>query len=367
MEDKQETYNFSAGPSCLPKSVLKKVQEDTLDWEGTGISVMEMSHRSKEFASIMSNTEEGFRKLMEVPDNYKILFLPSGASMQFSGIPMNLLTKNKKANYLAFGTFGKSAINHARRYDTDITEVVEQVDQYLKIPDFSTWKVDPEAKYFHYWDNETLYGIEFNGFPFDKLEGQEIVCDMSSNICSRRVDWSKYGLVYTGLQKNIGPSGVTIIVIREDLIEEPMSITPDMMSYKKYADAPGQWFSTPWCWSIYVAGLNLELMNEKGIDKLEEEASQKCALIYEIIDNKSEYYINNIDKFYRSRLNIVFRVKNDKELENKFIEEAAKVGLVGIRGHKTVGGIRVSIYNAMLMEGVIKMAEFMKEFMVNNP
>ena len=251
MKESKTIYNFSAGPCCLPKEVLKIAHEEMYDWHGSGISVMEMSHRSKWFEEIIKKTEEDLRKLMSIPDNFKVLFFQGGASLQFCGIPMNLLKDNKRANYLVTGSWGKHAIEEARKYG-EITEVIEPMEDYTGCPDFSEWKIDPEAKYFHFCDNETIYGVEFNNFPYDKLEDQLIVCDMSSNFGSRKVDWSRYGLVYAGSHKNLGPSGVCVIVVREDLIGHQMDITPEMTSYKAQAEAQGQCYNTPCCWSNYV-------------------------------------------------------------------------------------------------------------------
>lgn len=245
MEESKETiYNFSAGPCVLPKEVLKKAQEELLSWNGTGVSVMEMSHRSKSFKEITAKAEADLRELMSIPDNYHVLFLQGGASQQFSSIPFNLLNENKKMNYLVTGGWGKNAFKDAKKYG-EVTEVIKPLEAYTGCPDFSEWTVDPDARYFHFCENETVYGVEFNNFPYEELKDQLLVCDMSSNFCSRPVDWNKYGLVYAGAQKNVGPAGVCIVVVRDDLIGNSLDICPDVSDYKKHVDAAGHCYNTP--------------------------------------------------------------------------------------------------------------------------
>ncbi|CAI2373448.1 unnamed protein product [Moneuplotes crassus] len=361
-----EIYNFSAGPCCLPKEVLKKAQEELLDWNGTGISVMEMSHRSKAFKDITGKAEKDLRTLMNIPDNYHVLFLQGGASLQYSAIPFNLLDDNKKMNYLVTGFWGAGAFRNAKKVG-DVTEVIKPLETYNGCTDFSEWTIDKDAKYFHFCDNETVDGVEFHNFPYEELKDQLLVCDMSSNLCSRSVDWNRYGLVYAGAQKNVGPAGVTIVIVRDDLVGKQLDITPDVMNYKKHVDSPGHCYNTPCCWSIYMAGLNIEYMLKKGLDKIEEEAQTKSSMLYDYIDGTEGYYVNPVDPAYRSRINIPFRVKSDEKLEEKFVEEAKKEGLVQLKGHVSVGGIRASIYNAMPIEGVKKLVSFMEKFKEENP
>jgi len=244
MEESKTVYNFSAGPCCLPKTILKKAQEELLDWHGTGVSVMEMSHRSKSFVGIIQKAEADLRKLMDIPDNFKVLFFQGGAALQFASIPMNFLKNNKKVNYLVTGSWSKSAIKHAKKYG-EVTECIEPQKEFTGCPDFSEWKVDSEAKYFHFCDNETIYGVELNNFPYEELKEQLLVCDMSSNFCTRKVDWSRFGLVYAGAQKNLGPAGVCVVVVRDDLLDDELAITPEVMSYNKQANASGQSYNTP--------------------------------------------------------------------------------------------------------------------------
>jgi phosphoserine aminotransferase len=367
MEGDKVVYNFSAGPCCLPKEVLKKAQDELLNWNNTGMSVMELSHRSKHFVDIIERAEASLRKLLSIPDNFKVLFLQGGASGQNGAIPMNLLGKNKKCNYLVTGNWSKNSIKDAKKIG-EVTEVIEPLKEYNGCPEFKDWKVDPEAKYFHFCDNETVHGVEFNNFPYEELKDQTLVCDMSSNICTRPIDWSRYGVVYAGSQKNIGPAGATIVVVRDDLLDDQMDITPDVINWKKHVDAPGQCFNTPCCWSIYMCGLNIDYMLEKGgLEVLEKEVDEKAKLIYGAIDGSDGYYTNPVDPAYRSRINVTFRVKKDDELEKKFLAGAAKANLIDLKGHRSVGGVRASIYNAMPLEGVQALVDYMKKFQEENP
>lgn len=367
MEEHRTVYNFSAGPCILPKEVLKKSQEELLDWNGTGVSVMEMSHRSKEFVSITEKAEKDLRQLLNIPDNYKVLFLQGGASLQFGAIPMNLLKDNKKCNYLVTGSWSKNAYSDAKKL-AEPTQVLEPaLKQYTGVPEFSEWKIEKDATYFHFCDNETIYGVEFNDFPYEELKDQTLVCDMSSNFCTRPIDFTKYGVVYAGAQKNVGPAGVCIVIVREDLLGNPMETTPEVMNWKAHSDSPGGCYNTPCCWSIYVCGLNIAYMAEKGIEKIQQECEEKSKLLYDYIESSEGYYTNPVDPKYRSRVNIPFRVKKDEELENKFLKGAQKEHLIELKGHRTVGGCRASLYNAMPREGVEALIDYMKRFREENP
>lgn len=366
MEESKTIYNFSAGPCCLPKEVLQKAQEELLSWNGTGISVMEMSHRSKDFVTIIEKAEKDLRELLSIPDNYKVLFLQGGASLQFGAIPMNLLKDNKKVNYLVTGSWSKNAIKDAKKL-AEVTEVIEPLKEYTGCPDFSEWKVDKDATYFHYCENETIYGVEFNNFPFEELKEQTLVCDMSSNFCTRPIDFSKYGVVYAGAQKNIGPAGVCIVIVRDDLLENNVKEIPEVMRWKAHSDAAGQCYNTPCCWSIYMCGLNIAYMLEKGMERVNQEAEEKSKLLYDYIEGSEGYYTNPVDEKFRSRCNIPFRVKKDDDLEKKFLSGAAKEGLIELKGHRSVGGCRASVYNAMPKEGVEALIDYMKRFRDENP
>jgi len=245
MESSHTVYNFSAGPCCLPKEVLKKAQDELLDWHGTGVSVMEMSHRSKEFEQIIQNAETDLRKLLSIPDNYKVLFLQGGASLQFGSICMNLLKDNKKCNYLVTGSWSAGAFKDGKKLG-DAHEVIKPaLKEYTGVPEFSTWSVEQDAAFFHFCDNETIYGVEFNNFPYEELKDQTLVVDMSSNFCTRPIDWTKYGVVYAGAQKNVGPAGVCITIIREDLLGKPTATCPTVCDWEQHTKAAGQCFNTP--------------------------------------------------------------------------------------------------------------------------
>jgi phosphoserine aminotransferase len=367
MENSKLVYNFSAGPCCLPKPVLKKAQEELLDWHGSGLSVMEMSHRSKLFVSIIEKTESDLRQLLSIPENFKILFLQGGASLQNGAIPMNLCGKNKKMNYLVTGAWSKNSFADGKRLG-EATEVIPPLKTYSGCPDVSEWTVDPDAKFFHYCDNETIHGVEFHDFPYEEIKDQLLVSDMSSNFCSKTIDWSKFGVVYAGVQKNVGPAGVTIVVVREDLLgDDEVDFIPDVISWKKHADAPGQCYNTPCCWSIYVCGLNIAYMLEKGIEKITEECKARSDLLYNAIDESDGYYSNPVDPKYRSRMNITFRVKCDEELETKFLKGTEKENLIDLKGHRSVGGCRASVYNGMPIEGVQALVDYMHRFRAENP
>lgn len=367
MEETREVWNFSAGPCILPKCVLKKAQEELLDWHGTGVSVMEMSHRSKEFTQIIEQAEKDLRALLSIPDNYKVLFLQGGATLLFAGIPMNLMRDNKKANYLVTGSWSQAALKDAQKYG-EITQVLTPaLKEYTGCPDFSEWKVDPDAGYFHYCENETIFGVEFNNFPFEELKDQTLVCDMSSNFCTRPIDFSKYGVVYAGAQKNVGPAGVTITIIRDDLLDKFVDTTPEVVKWKSHVEAAGQCYNTPCCWSIYMCGLNIAYMLEKGLEQVEAEAVEKSKMLYDYIESSDGYYTNPVDPAFRSRVNIPFRVKKDDDYEKKFLSGAEKAGLIELKGHRSVGGCRASLYNAMPKEGVQALINYMKKFREENP
>jgi|Transcript_6311 phosphoserine aminotransferase len=365
-------YNFSAGPCCLPKEVLREAQADLVDYKGTGVSVMEMSHRSKTFTGIADKAREDVRRLLSVPDNFTIFMFQGGASLQFAAICYNLLEDGERqsANYLTTGTWSQGAIDEARKYCNPNEVANNKPSGYTTIAEPADWNIDASAKFFHYCDNETIQGFEFgDGFPFDRVpEGQTLVCDMSSNFLSREVDWSKYGVVYAGAQKNVGPAGATIVIVRNDLIAGHRSDTPLLCDWETFSKAANTFHNTPACFPIYVCGLNLAYMIEQGgVPAMKAKAIERSSLLYDFIDNSDGYYVNRVEGRFRSRINIPFRVCSNDELEAKFLAEAAKVNLIDLKGHRSVGGIRASLYNAMPVEGVHALIAFMGTFKENNP
>lgn len=351
VESNNPIHNFSAGPCCLPKEVLLKAQSELLDWNGTGVSVMEMSHRGKSFVSIAEKAKDDLRKLLNIPDNFTIFFFQGGASLQFSAIAFNLFgdKEDASANYLTTGTWSQGAIAEAKKYGAT-TEVANNKEaKYSTIADPADWKIDDKATYFHYCDNETIQGFEFNEFPHEKVpEGQILVCDMSSNFCSKVIDWSKYGVVYAGAQKNVGPAGICITVVRNDLIGKQRKDTPMLCDWGVFSKAANTFHNTPACWPIYVCGLNLAYMLEKGgIPAMNEACAKRSQTLYKFIDESDGYFANTVEPKYRSRLNIPFRICFNDEMEAKFIKEAAAINLIELKGHRSVGGCRASLYNAM--------------------
>ncbi len=353
-------FNFSAGPAAISEDVLKKAQEEMLDWQGSGMSVMEMSHRGKDYVSIAEKAEADLRELMNIPQNYKVLFLQGGASAQFAAIPMNILGDKKTADYVCTGSWSKKAIAEAKNY-CDVN-VVAQPEKFNTVPEQSEWKVNPDAAYIHTCANETIEGVEFPYIP--ETNGVPLVSDMSSTILSRPMDVSKFGIIYAGTQKNIGPAGMAIVIVREDLIGNAMAITPNVLDYKKQADADSM-LNTPPTYTWYMAGLAFE--NLKKIGGLEAVAAinkRKAQKLYNCID-ELDFYANPVDVAYRSLMNVPFTLA-DADLDAKFLDEAKKVGLVTLKGHRSIGGMRASIYNAMPEEGIDKLVEFMKEFARTN-
>jgi phosphoserine aminotransferase len=353
-------YNFSAGPSMLPLEALEVAKEELLSYKGTGMSVMEMSHRSKTYAEIIDKTEELIRELMEIPDNYKVLFLQGGASTQFAMIPLNLMSKYKKADYIDSGAWSDKAAKEASKYG-EVNIIASSKDStYSYFP--KDYQLDTDIDYVHITTNNTIYGTKINDLP--DTGDIPLVADMSSNILSEKIDVSKFGLIYAGAQKNLGPAGVTIVIIREDLIGNHNEVTPTMLIYKTHADK-GSMYNTPPCYSIYMVKLVLEwIKNKGGVIEIEKNNRIKANLLYDFLD-KSKLFKGTANVADRSLMNIPF-VLPDDDLNAKFIEEAGKRGLQTLKGHRSVGGMRASIYNAMPMEGVQKLVEFMEEFEKKN-
>lgn len=332
-----------------------------LDYQGTGMSVMEMSHRSKAYEEIIGAAESNLRKLMNIPENYKVLFLQGGASLQFAMVPMNLLSKHKKAHYVNTGLWSKKAIKEAKRFG-EVNVAASSEDQtFSYIPKLSADMFTPDADYVHITTNNTIYGTKFKEIP--ETNGIPLVTDMSSCILSEEVDISKYGIIYAGAQKNIGPAGLTIVIIRDDLIGNVAEI-PTMLDYKTHADA-GSMFNTPPTYGIYIAGLVFEwLLELGGLGEIQKINERKAAILYDYLDN-SGFYKGTARKEDRSLMNVPF-VIGDPEMEKKFVAEAAAAGFVNLKGHRTVGGMRASIYNAMPVEGIEKLTAFMEAFKKNN-
>ncbi len=351
-------FNFSAGPAMLPEAVIKKASEEMLDWRGEGMSVMEMSHRGKAFMSIASKAEADLRTLMAIPDNYKVLFLQGGASQQFGAIPLNLLGNKKTADYVNTGMWSKKAIAEAKRY-CDVNVVASSEDTgFTTIPDFSDWTLNPDAAYVHYTPNETIGGVEFDYIP--DTGDVPLIADISSTILSRPLDVSKFGMIYAGAQKNVGPAGLTLVIIREDLIGYAADITPAMLNYKIHADADSM-YNTPPTYSWYIAGMVFEwLLDNGGLEAMGKINKAKSDKLYAAIDD-SGFYANPVQKRYRSWMNVPFTLK-DAAMDADFLAQAAKKGLATLKGHRSVGGMRASIYNAMPEAGVNTLVEFMDEF-----
>ena len=355
-------YNFAAGPAVLPAAVLQQVQSELLDWHGAGMSVMEMSHRGKEFMSIAADAESDLRELMNIPANYKVLFLQGGASAQFGMIPMNLLRGKKAADYLNTGEWSKKAIAEAKKY-CEVNVVATSADKnFSYVPQQSTWNLNADAAYVHYTSNETIGGVEMFWTP--EVGAVPLVADMSSHILSRPVDVAKHALIYAGAQKNIGPAGLTIVIVREDLIGETLLGTPNMYDYKVHAENDSM-YNTPPTFAVYVAGLVFKWLKANGgLAAMEKTNIAKANMLYDYLD-ATDFYQCPTAKENRSRMNIPFTLKNEA-LDEEFLKQAKALGLVQLKGHRSVGGMRASIYNAMPVEGVKVLVAFMKEFEKNN-
>ena len=351
-------YNFSAGPAVLPRAVLEQARNEMLDWHGTGMSVMEMSHRSKEYLSIAEQAEADLRELLAIPGNYRVLFLQGGATSQFAMVPMNLLRGGQQADYVNTGAWSKKAIAEARRY-CEVNVVASSEDSnFTTIPAFDTWQLNNDAAYLHYTPNETIGGVEFHWVP--ETGDVPLVVDMSSTILSRPIDVSRFGVIYAGAQKNIGPAGLTVVIVRDDLLGETMAGTPSMFDYKKHADN-GSMLNTPPTYSWYLAGLVFkQLKQQGGVAAIAEINRRKSQQLYDAIE-LSGFYASPVDVDCRSWMNVPFTLADDS-LDAKFLEQAQAAGLLNLKGHRSVGGMRASIYNAMPEAGVAALIAFMGEF-----
>lgn len=355
-------FNFSAGPAALPEAVLNQAKEEMMDWQGARMSVMEMSHRGKHFMSIAEQAEADIRELMAIPDNYKVLFLQGGASSQFAMVPMNLLGANRKADYMLTGSWSKKAIAEAKRY-AEVSVVADtSASKFTTLPAAGDINISADADYVHYTPNETIEGVEFPYIP--EVGDKPLVADMSSTILSQPVDVSKFGVIYAGAQKNIGPAGLTLAIVREDLIGSAIDGTPVMFDYKTHANADSM-YNTPPTYGWYMCGLVFQWLKQLGgLSAIAEINKRKAGALYAAIDN-SAFYNNPVDEPYRSIMNVPFTLAN-AELDALFLEQAADNGLVTLKGHRSVGGMRASIYNAMPEAGVQALIDFMAEFEKKN-
>ena len=357
-------YNFSAGPSMLPLPVLQKAQDELLSYGDSGMSVMEMSHRSADYDAIIKTAQADLRQLLQIPDTYAVLFMQGGASTQFAAVPLNLMNKNKKADYIVSGEFSGKAYKEAQKYGDVALAASSEADKFSHIPKTTRESFRPDADYVHICYNNTIYGTKFQEIP--DTGDIPLVADMSSCILSEPIDVTKFGMIYAGAQKNVAPAGVTIVIIRRDLLGYARPETPTMLNYKIMADNDSM-YNTPPCYPIYIAGLVFQWLRDTvgGLDKMKLYNQKKAALLYDYLDSQN-YYIAPVEKSSRSMMNVTF-VTGDVDLDKKFAAEAAAAGLKSLKGHRIVGGMRASIYNAMPYEGVEKLVAFMKEFAARNP
>ena len=356
-------YNFSAGPAVLPEEVLREAADEMLDYQGTGMSVMEMSHRSAAFDEIIKTAEQDLSDLMGIPDNYKVLFLQGGASQQFAAVPMNLM-KNGVADYIVTGQWAKKAYQEAQKYGKAVKVASSEDKTFSYIPDCSDLPIDDDADYVYICENNTIYGTKYKKLPNTK--GKTLVADVSSCFLSEPVDVTKYGVIYGGVQKNVGPAGVVIAIIREDLIPEKPAVenTPTMLAWKTQADADSL-YNTPPCYGIYICGKVFKWLKKMGgLEEMQKRNIAKAKVLYDFLD-ESKLFKGTVRKEDRSLMNVPF-VTGDKDMDAKFIKEATAAGFVNLKGHRTVGGMRASIYNAMPIEGVEKLVAFMKQFEADN-
>ena len=351
-------YNFGAGPATMPVEVLEKARGELTEWHGAGMSVMEMSHRGKEFVAIAAEAEADLRRLLDVPANYRVLFLQGGATLQFSAVPMNLLRGHRKADYVNTGEWSKKAISEAKKF-CEVNVAASSADRnFTYVPRRETWTLSPDAAYVHVCTNETIGGVEYHFTP--DTGAVPLVADMSSHILSRPLDVSRYGLIYAGAQKNIGPAGLVLVIVREDLIGHALPGTPGVIDYKVQADADSM-VNTPPTFSVYLAGLTFQwLLGQGGLPAIEKVNVAKAELLYGYLDSQ-DFYANPVAPEDRSRMNVPFRLK-DEALDAPFLAEAEALGLSQLKGHRSVGGMRASIYNAMPIEGVARLVDFMKDF-----
>ncbi|MGA2489113.1 MAG: 3-phosphoserine/phosphohydroxythreonine transaminase [Anaerolineales bacterium] len=359
----KRVYNFNPGPAALPLEVLQQAQAEMLDYKGTGMSVMEISHRSKEFEAIVVDAQNSLRDLMKIPTNYKILFLQGGASLQFAMVPMNFRPTGASADYIVTGTWSKKAFKESQKLGTSKAAASMDADNFNHLPAQSELKLDPQAAYLHFTSNETIHGVEYFTEPIPPA-GVPLICDASSDFISRPIDVSKYSMIYAGAQKNAGPAGVVIGIIREDLLEKVPANLPNLLDYKALAEE-NSLLNTPPCWSIYIVGLVLHWAKDLGgLPAIDKRNQAKADLVYKAIDESGGFYKGHASS-NRSRMNVTFRLPN-AALEDQFASEAMKNDLIGLKGHRSVGGIRASLYNALPVEASEALVKFMKEFQQKN-
>lgn len=358
----ERVFNFNPGPAVLPFDVLQQAARDLVDYQGVGMGLIEMSHRSKEFMAIIDNAELLLRKLMDIPDSYSVLFLQGGASSQFYMVPMNLLGPGKSAAYLNTGTWAKKSIKEAQSFGNITVAYSSEEVKFNRVPDHGEYEVPDDVQYLYLVSNNTIYGTQFPSFPDS---GPMLISDMSSDILSRKIDVSRFGLIFAGAQKNLGPAGVTIVIVRNELLELCPSTIPTMLQYKTHAEKRSM-FNTPPCFAIYVVNEVLKWLDSMGgVEVMEKHNEKKAALLYDAID-QTPYYRGHAEVQSRSTMNVSFNLPS-AELESTFVAEAATSGLLGLKGHRSIGGCRASIYNAFPIEGVHKLISFMKDFEAAHP
>ena len=356
-------HNFNPGPAVLPVEVLQEAQAEMLDYKGTGMSVMEISHRSKEFEAILAEADRDLRDLLGIPTGYKTLFLQGGASLQFAMLPMNLRPVGASADYIVTGTWSKKAFKESQKLGTAKSAASMEADNFNRLPAQSELQLDPKAAYLHFTSNETIHGVEYFNEP-EPLSGVPLICDASSDFISRPVDISRYAMLYAGAQKNAGPAGVVICLIREELLERVPTNLPNLLDYRALSEE-NSLLNTPPCWSIYIVGLVLKwAKNIGGLEEIARRNQAKAGLVYKTIDDSGGFFKGHAISD-RSVMNIPFRLPNEK-LEEQFANESRKAGLIGLKGHRSVGGMRASLYNALTLESVEELARFMKEFQQKN-
>lgn len=354
----ERIYNFSAGPSALPLSVLEKASSEMVNYRGSGMSVMEMSHRSKDFLAIFEETKADLKRLLNIPDTHEVIFMQGGATFQFSAVPLNLIGKTGSADYAVSGNFSSLAAKEAKKFGNIRISADSGDKNHTYIPTQSELAISPEASYFHYCSNNTIYGTEWKYVP--QTVNVPLVCDMSSNILSKPIDVSKYGVIYAGAQKNMAPAGMAVVIIDKSLAGNELPITPAIMSYKTMIEKDSM-YNTPPCYTIYMLGLVLKWLDSMGgVESMEQIKAKKAAILYDVLDNSSTF-LGCAEKEARSDMNVTYRTA-DEELDSRFIKAATAAGFINLKGHRKVGGMRASIYNAMPMEGVEKLADFMRNF-----
>ncbi|MCX8011450.1 MAG: phosphoserine transaminase [Ignavibacteria bacterium] len=359
----KRVFNFNPGPAVLPEQVLEEAQKDLLSLPNVGMSVLEISHRSSTFENILNDTINNIRKLANIPENYKILFLGGGASLQFSMVPLNLMPPINKADYIVTGSWSKKAVKEAKRVGAVNIAGTTESENFVRVPDQSELKLDSTAAYVHFTSNETIHGVEYFAEP--QVGNVPLVCDMSSDIFSRKIDITKYALIYAGAQKNLGPAGVTLVIIRDDMVERSQDSLHTMLNYKTQVEN-NSLYNTPPVFGVYIVGLVMKwLLNLGGLEAIEKTNREKAKYIYDVIDESDGFYKGHAKKEFRSLMNITFRLPSE-ELEKKLIKETTEAGFIGLKGHRSVGGLRASVYNAFPIEGAIKLAEFMREFRKKN-